>query len=415
MRYDRDHRAAMLSAQAYSFHQKSKLAISLSWVGGYTNIVGLLALGTVISHMTGLTTTFGHDAVAGKWDTAAFFGFIVFTFWLGAISSAVMTETARRRGARSKYMVPMTVEAVTLTALAFFLSRKLDNDVTTASNPLLFDQATRYWLCGVFAWAMGLQNATITAISGSVIRTTHVTGVITDLGLEGVQFLLWLKDRLRGRWGRTGRLLRVSQRHPTALRLLLLASILGSFLFGVVAGTYVFEHWPRIVMAPPVAFLLWIVFMDWWRPIADVREIDLLGDPDLKAAGIVHTLLPPELGIYRLAPQHHFSRPPSFQAWAERVHPRARVVILALAPTIRFTDNAVLDLSAASERLRAGGRQLVLCGVTPAQYAMLESEGLMQKIGWENFTPDLEFAISRAVDLLRKDSADVTVAGREDI
>ena len=38
----------MLSARAYSFRQKSRLAISLSWVGGYTNIVVFLATGAFI-------------------------------------------------------------------------------------------------------------------------------------------------------------------------------------------------------------------------------------------------------------------------------------------------------------------------------------------------------------------------------
>src|SRR4051794_27316209 len=46
----------MLSARAYSFRQKSKLAISLSWVGGYTNVVLFLACGTFSSHMTGNAT-----------------------------------------------------------------------------------------------------------------------------------------------------------------------------------------------------------------------------------------------------------------------------------------------------------------------------------------------------------------------
>ena len=89
---------------------------------------------------------------------------------------------------------------------------------------------------------MGLQNATITKISGAVVRTTHLTGVVTDLGLEGVQYLLWFYDRTRG-GGADRRAhggvpcagLRVPPQ-PSLLRVALLASIFGSFLFGVVAG-----------------------------------------------------------------------------------------------------------------------------------------------------------------------------------
>ena len=56
----------MLSARAYSFHQKSKLAISLSWIGGYANVVTLLTCGWVASHMTGPTTWFGRVLVEGQ-------------------------------------------------------------------------------------------------------------------------------------------------------------------------------------------------------------------------------------------------------------------------------------------------------------------------------------------------------------
>jgi hypothetical protein len=43
----------MLSARAYSFRMKSRLAISLGWIGGYTNVVSLVILGVMSSHVTG--------------------------------------------------------------------------------------------------------------------------------------------------------------------------------------------------------------------------------------------------------------------------------------------------------------------------------------------------------------------------
>ena len=43
----------MLSARAYSFRQKSKLAISLSWIGGYVNTVLFLICGSFAAHMSG--------------------------------------------------------------------------------------------------------------------------------------------------------------------------------------------------------------------------------------------------------------------------------------------------------------------------------------------------------------------------
>lgn len=395
----------MLSAHAYSFHQKSKLAISLSWVGGYTNVVALLSCHTLVSHVTGTTTWFGLAVAEGDLGKVLFFGLLVGTFWLGAVISAVLTEGARRRGVRSKYILPLAFEAVLLGVFAIGLGLLI-------SGTLDDSRAHVWWLLAAASLAMGLQNATITKISGNIVRTTHLTGVVTDFGLEGVQYLYWLRDKLRSRKaGRGGRLLRVSSRHPTVLRLALLASIFGSFLFGVAAGALTYGKWPTVALAAPICFLLFIVWQDWHKPIADARELDLLGDPELKALGLVQSLLPPELGIYRISPHlAHRQSVPDFSHWVDRLPDRWRVVILALTPLVRLTDNALLDLEAACARLRADGRSLVVCGVTPVQYKAMEKAGLVDQLGDLNVCPDLEFAVARALELLRPRAAIVPAA-----
>ena len=390
----------MLSAQAYSFRQKSRLAISLSWIGGYTNVVALMACHAMVSHMTGTTTWFAQAVVKGDWRDAALLGFVVLTFLAGAALSALMTETARRRGVASKYILPMLVEAFLL--MIFAIGVELLHLGALQQSPSVL-----WWMLGAAGMAMGLQNATVTRISGSEVRTTHLTGVVTDLGLEGVQYLLWWRDKVRARhWSRNGRLFLVSRRHPGLLRLALLASIFGSFVLGVVIGTWLYLRWPSVAMVPPILFLLWIVWVDYRTPIADARELDLLGDPELRALGIVHSLLPKELGIYRIGPhlQHQAARPPDFAAWVDRLPARWRVVILALTPLVKLNDNALIDLDRAHDRLRRTNRQLVICGITPVQYKLLDTAGLVDKLGAENVCPDLEFAVAQGIEMLRTDA-----------
>ena len=175
-----------------------------------------------------------------------------------------MTEWAQRSGIRGKYVLPMAVEGVLLSALSLLMSRHF-GESGESSTAMLF-------LAPIAAFAMGLQNATITEISGAVIRTTHLTGVITDFGLEGARFLNWWRDRARGRhWARAGRLLRVSQRHPSAQRLGLLFCVFWSFVIGAVVGTWMFFHYASIALVLPVTFLVAIIVMDRRKPIADVR------------------------------------------------------------------------------------------------------------------------------------------------
>jgi uncharacterized membrane protein YoaK (UPF0700 family) len=41
-----------------------------------------------------------------------------------------------------------------------------------------------YTIAGLLLFAMGAQNSLVTRVSQSVVRTTHLTGIFTDLGIE---------------------------------------------------------------------------------------------------------------------------------------------------------------------------------------------------------------------------------------
>jgi uncharacterized membrane protein YoaK (UPF0700 family) len=383
----------MLSAEAYSFRQQSRLAISLSWIGGFTNVIAFIACQNFASHITGTTTLLGESVANGHWPEIRFYLFLVAAFLIGAIASALMTEIAKRRGVASKYVIPLTIEALLLTIVA--LSLDFYKDPSTG--------LPRYEILGLIALSMGLQNATITKISGAVVRSTHLTGVVTDFGIESVKFGLWAWDKLRGRfWQRSGRFLKISQRHPTVLRLALLASIWGSFFLGAIIGTFLYTRYHGPALAAPVFFLIFIIFMDYRTPIADIREMDLLADPELKLHGIVHTLLPPELGIYRLTHDRNLNfRAPNFGPWIDRLPRKKRVIILVMSPVMKFNANSILDLKVAIEKLEQTGRHLIIAGVTPVQYKTLAHEHIVDHIGPENICPDLEFAIALGTDQIR--------------
>jgi uncharacterized membrane protein YoaK (UPF0700 family) len=388
----------MFSARAYSFRQKSRLAISLSWVAGYTNVVVFMVCGVYVSHMTGDTTSLGKSFSEGAGKGVLLFGSLWLSFFLGAVTSAIMTETARRSGAASKYVWPLALEGLLL-LFVFFGIRLHHADVEIALVPKLV-------IGCMAAMAMGLQNATITKISGAVVRTTHVTGVTTDLGIEGVQYLLWFRDRVRGNrgWSRKSRMIRVSYRHPEFQRVALLATIWGSFVFGAIAGSAVYLWLPGLALAFPVAFLLWIIYVDWRTPIADVREIDLFGDHELKLHGIVKSLLPPELGIWRVFCKRNgkWHKAPDFERWVEILPRHWRVIVLSLSPLTRLDGNTLLNLAAATRRLREQQRRLVLAGVTAAQYRAVSDSEAGRVIDSENICPDLEFAIARGIELVRE-------------
>jgi uncharacterized membrane protein YoaK (UPF0700 family) len=259
----------MFVSQAHSFTQQARLAITLAWVAGFTNIVSILTCGTATSHMTGTVSQWGLDVVYGRWRLVAFTSYVLVTFFLGAMLSGFATETGRRRGWESIYVLPITLQAILLAGFAVMVEVHPSHEVARGG--------WLYGLIGLASLAMGLQNATITRISGGVVRTTHMTGVFTDLGIESAQFFYWLRDRRRDSPPLSPKALVHSVRvHPTARRLALLGSIAGSFALGAGLGAAAFERFPSWAMFPPVLFLLWIILQDIRTPICEIEPSGLV-------------------------------------------------------------------------------------------------------------------------------------------
>lgn len=379
----------MLVSQAHSFAQQTRLAITLAWIAGYTNILTVLTCGTVTSHVTGTVSQWGSDLVQGKWSALVFVSYLLAMFLLGAMLSSLCTETGRRRGWESIYILPMTVQAMLLAAFA--IGVELHEYATIESGAML------YAMTGLASVAMGLQNATITRISGGVVRTTHMTGVFTDFGLETIQFLYWLRDRKMDSPPMPVRPLVHSVRtHPSARRLALLASVAGSFALGAGLGTLAFAHFPRPAMIPPTLFLLWIIYQDYRTPICEIEPSELLS----REAGLD---LPEAIAVYHLrrdqgrrGPTH---RMPDLLRWCERLPRGKRVVILDLGDVTVLDANAALELRALVRQAAASGRTLVIAGITAAQFQAMQAAGAGDVLDAGNVCPDLELAIARGLVL----------------
>jgi uncharacterized membrane protein YoaK (UPF0700 family) len=253
----------MSPAPAHSPVLQARLAISLAWVAGYTNIIAVLVCGHVASHVTGHASQLGQAAAGGDWSLALFVGAILVAFFLGAVLSACATEIARWRGVRSVYVVPAALELALLAVFAELV--RLHDPAQVESGAML------WWMTMVASIAMGLQNATITRISGGVVRTTHLTGVLTDLGLESVRRAM---ERLAMRAGKSQRDAAAHSGADEAARwrLLLLASIFGAFVFGSACGVFAFQAFAHWSMIPPMALLGWVIAVDIRRPIATASD-----------------------------------------------------------------------------------------------------------------------------------------------
>ncbi len=156
------------------------LARYLIFIAGAANAGGFLAVQQYTSHMSGIVSTMADHLALG--DMTVFLAGLgaLLSFTAGAAISAILINWGRRHDLESQYAFPLVLEAGLLICFGL-LGRHL------ARYQGLFVPMTVMLLCFI----MGLQNAIITKLSATRIRTTHVTGLVTDMGIELGKLIYW--------------------------------------------------------------------------------------------------------------------------------------------------------------------------------------------------------------------------------
>jgi uncharacterized membrane protein YoaK (UPF0700 family) len=208
------------------------LGMALTLVAGAINAGGFLAVGQYTSHMSGILSAMADNVALGSLGLMLL-GFAAFLpFVLGAACSAMLINWGRRHHLGSRFAMPLMLEAFLLFGFGIlgWLAHPSSGFVASAVPLLCF--------------IMGLQNATVTKISGARMRTTHVTGIVTDIGIELGKLLYW---------NRSARIAERVTADGGKLRLLLL--LLGSFFVGGVTGAVGFSQ-VGFLFSLPFALLL---------------------------------------------------------------------------------------------------------------------------------------------------------------
>lgn len=227
-------RLLYLSSQHRTAATNRLLGGLLAFNAGAINAGGFLVVGMYTSHMTGFASMLADNLVLGNITLVLGALGTVLAFTIGAGTTAILVNWARQHHLRSEYALPLLVEALLL--LVFGLIGAALNRQTPFAVPLTVL---------VLAFTMGLQNALVTKISASQIRTTHMTGVITDLGIELGKLVYMnrqdspLESRVRA----------------NRVKLRLYGSLLGAFVGGGLVGATGFRY-VGFIWVLPLALLL---------------------------------------------------------------------------------------------------------------------------------------------------------------
>ena len=212
-----------------------QLGCALALNAGAVNAGAYVAVQRYTSHMTGIVSTMADGLASGAFDVALGGLAALLSFMGGAACSALMVNYARRRHLHAEYAGPLMLEAALLLVFGVLGSR-------LAHLHALFVPATVMLL----SFIMGLQNALMTKLSHAEIRTTHVTGIVTDLGIELGRMAYWNRSE-RGDAARV---------MADRVRLRLLASLLGCFFLGGVLGAVGFARYGYRFTVPLALFLV---------------------------------------------------------------------------------------------------------------------------------------------------------------
>ncbi len=220
------------------------LARYLACIAGAANAGGFLAVRQYTSHMSGIVSAMADDLAVGSVLLALNGLAAVMSFLMGAFLTTLFVRWARERRLESEYALPLVLEAVLL--VIFGVTGRVFSGGYLLGTVML--------LC----FTMGLQNAIITKISDAVIRTTHLTGMVTDIGIA----LGRMAYRIPGESAGNGL-------HPEMDRLRLLGSLIALFFVGGVVGAVGFKHAGFLFTLPLAAVVLLLAAM----PVLD----DVLG------------------------------------------------------------------------------------------------------------------------------------------
>jgi len=215
------------------------LGVTLAAVAGALNAGGFLAVGQYTSHMTGMLAAATDDLVLGRVLPAMAALVSLISFASGAASTALIVNFAKRNRLPYIYTPVLLLEAILLLLFGLIGTKLQQHEVITVSF-------TTVLLC----YTMGLQNALITKISNAEIRTTHVTGLVTDIGIEVGKMLYWNKDKSMS----TPNEEVGANRKKLRLHLMLV----GAFFVGGVLGASAFKHLGFIATVPLAIALIFL-------------------------------------------------------------------------------------------------------------------------------------------------------------
>lgn len=226
--------------------QNLMIWLSMAFQAGAINAGGFLACHRFVTHTTGFATFFGTEFAQGHFIEAAGMLTVPLFFLFGAMISGYFIDQRLAMSKMPRYDWMFGFIGLSMIVVAF-AGEEGTFGIFGAPMILVHD----YSLMALLCLCSGIQNATVTVASGSVVRTTHLTGITTDLGIGLIRVFskghnaTVRASETRGNWMRGG--------------------IILSFLFGSMVSAFLYFHVRYLGFLLPAAISLGLTVMALWK------------------------------------------------------------------------------------------------------------------------------------------------------
>lgn len=150
----------------------------LAFLAGCVNTGGWLACQRFVTHVTGFASLAGVDLASGNWNQAIGILTVPIYFLFGVMVSAYFVDRRLHAGKAPRYSLVMGAVGVLLAIAGiggeFGWFGKFGSPIELRQD---------YFFLALLCASSGLQNAALTTATGATVRTTHLTGITTDLGI----------------------------------------------------------------------------------------------------------------------------------------------------------------------------------------------------------------------------------------
>lgn len=241
--------------------EQSWAAFLLAWVAAFSDAIGFLVLQQLgASFMSGNSMGLGVALGRLEWASVLQRGVPILVFFLGNILGFLVLTLIRQWGIRSPFAIVFGLEALCLLAFLLLGTHALQGGVIRP-----FPSGIFYGCVVLLTLAMGLQTATVRRAGGQGVRTTFVTGVLSDWAQALTQYLSWVRQQSKERQMRE--IVRESMQQASFRHLRLLGGIWICYVVGAICGSALELLMALSALAFPLCVLAVLIVLDVTRPL----------------------------------------------------------------------------------------------------------------------------------------------------